>query len=163
MDHWRSVRVNTDRKGCIGWHNGATPYRKIPITLSLVSQFTPSEKDCHAGQIKTYTIQIRRIRHNTYKRLYWGLKYHKNNYMSMFPGWRPRRSIVFCSWGAEEYALIGSREWVEVRNWVNREYFKPFGGKRFRRYPQEEKMRENEAGSWLAAGSWSSSVILTKG
>ena len=28
--------------------------------------------------------------------------------------WRPRRSIVFCSWGAEEYGLIGSTEWVEV-------------------------------------------------
>ncbi|XP_053398140.1 N-acetylated-alpha-linked acidic dipeptidase 2-like [Mercenaria mercenaria] len=27
--------------------------------------------------------------------------------------WRPRRSIVFCSWGAEEYGLIGSTEWVE--------------------------------------------------
>ena len=28
--------------------------------------------------------------------------------------WRPKRSIIFCSWGAEEYALIGSVEWVEV-------------------------------------------------
>ncbi|CAH2328422.1 Hypothetical predicted protein [Pelobates cultripes] len=28
-------------------------------------------------------------------------------------GWRPRRSILFCSWGAEEYGLIGSTEWVE--------------------------------------------------
>ncbi|XP_078515472.1 putative N-acetylated-alpha-linked acidic dipeptidase [Lissotriton helveticus] len=28
-------------------------------------------------------------------------------------GWRPRRSILFCSWGAEEYGLIGSSEWVE--------------------------------------------------
>ncbi|CAL4093385.1 unnamed protein product, partial [Meganyctiphanes norvegica] len=28
-------------------------------------------------------------------------------------GWRPRRTLVFCSWGAEEYGLIGSREWVE--------------------------------------------------
>ena len=28
-------------------------------------------------------------------------------------GWRPRRSIIFCSWGAEEFGLIGSREWVE--------------------------------------------------
>ncbi|CAL4110864.1 unnamed protein product, partial [Meganyctiphanes norvegica] len=28
-------------------------------------------------------------------------------------GWRPRRTIVFCSWGAEEYGLIGSTEWVE--------------------------------------------------
>ncbi|XP_060586029.1 N-acetylated-alpha-linked acidic dipeptidase 2-like [Ruditapes philippinarum] len=27
--------------------------------------------------------------------------------------WRPRRSIMFCSWGAEEYGLIGSTEWVE--------------------------------------------------
>lgn len=29
-------------------------------------------------------------------------------------GWRPRRTILFCSWGAEEYGLIGSNEWVEV-------------------------------------------------
>ncbi|XP_064600785.1 uncharacterized protein LOC135466961 [Liolophura sinensis] len=28
-------------------------------------------------------------------------------------GWKPRRSILLCSWGAEEYALIGSTEWVE--------------------------------------------------
>ncbi|XP_047324612.1 probable glutamate carboxypeptidase LAMP1 [Impatiens glandulifera] len=28
-------------------------------------------------------------------------------------GWRPRRTIVFCSWDAEEYGLIGSTEWVE--------------------------------------------------
>lgn len=28
-------------------------------------------------------------------------------------GWKPRRSIVFCSWGAEEYNLAGSTEWVE--------------------------------------------------
>lgn len=27
--------------------------------------------------------------------------------------WCPRRSIVFCSWGAEEYGLIGSSEWVQ--------------------------------------------------
>ncbi|XP_071510701.1 N-acetylated-alpha-linked acidic dipeptidase 2-like [Diadema antillarum] len=27
--------------------------------------------------------------------------------------WRPRRSIVFCNWAAEEYSLIGSTEWVE--------------------------------------------------
>ncbi|XP_071079773.1 N-acetylated-alpha-linked acidic dipeptidase 2-like [Haliotis cracherodii] len=27
--------------------------------------------------------------------------------------WRPRRSIMFCSWGAEEYGLLGSTEWVE--------------------------------------------------
>ena len=29
-------------------------------------------------------------------------------------GWRPRRTLMFCSWGAEEYGLIGSTEWVEV-------------------------------------------------
>nr|XP_015205974.1 PREDICTED: putative N-acetylated-alpha-linked acidic dipeptidase [Lepisosteus oculatus] len=28
-------------------------------------------------------------------------------------GWRPRRSIMFCNWGAEEHGLIGSTEWVE--------------------------------------------------
>ncbi|XP_037499757.1 N-acetylated-alpha-linked acidic dipeptidase 2 [Rhipicephalus sanguineus] len=28
-------------------------------------------------------------------------------------GWRPRRTLVFCSWGAEEFGLIGSQEWVE--------------------------------------------------
>jgi hypothetical protein len=28
-------------------------------------------------------------------------------------GWKPRRSIVFCSWGAEEYGLVGSFEWIE--------------------------------------------------
>ena len=28
-------------------------------------------------------------------------------------GWKPRRSIVLCSWDAEEYGLIGSTEWVE--------------------------------------------------
>ncbi|XP_053398009.1 N-acetylated-alpha-linked acidic dipeptidase 2-like [Mercenaria mercenaria] len=27
--------------------------------------------------------------------------------------WRPRRSVIFCSWGAEEYGLVGSTEWVE--------------------------------------------------
>lgn len=28
-------------------------------------------------------------------------------------GWRPRRTIIFCSWGAEEHNLIGSTEWLE--------------------------------------------------
>ncbi|CAL1283680.1 unnamed protein product [Larinioides sclopetarius] len=28
-------------------------------------------------------------------------------------GWRPRRTIMFCSWGAEEHNLIGSTEWLE--------------------------------------------------
>ncbi len=27
---------------------------------------------------------------------------------------RPRRSIAFCAWGAEEYGIIGSSEWVEA-------------------------------------------------
>ncbi|XP_031563734.1 glutamate carboxypeptidase 2-like [Actinia tenebrosa] len=31
----------------------------------------------------------------------------------MKTSWRPRRTIMFCSWGAEEYGLIGSWEWVE--------------------------------------------------
>ena len=28
-------------------------------------------------------------------------------------GWKPRRTLIFCSWGSEEYGLIGSKEWVE--------------------------------------------------
>jgi N-acetylated-alpha-linked acidic dipeptidase len=28
-------------------------------------------------------------------------------------GWRPKRTIVFCSWDAEEEGLVGSTEWVE--------------------------------------------------
>ncbi|EXJ79078.1 hypothetical protein A1O3_08579 [Capronia epimyces CBS 606.96] len=28
-------------------------------------------------------------------------------------GWKPRRTIVLASWDAEEYALLGSTEWVE--------------------------------------------------
>jgi N-acetylated-alpha-linked acidic dipeptidase len=28
-------------------------------------------------------------------------------------GWRPRRTLVFASWDAEEYGLVGSTEWVE--------------------------------------------------
>ena len=28
-------------------------------------------------------------------------------------GWRPRRTIMFCSWGAEEFNLMGSTEWLE--------------------------------------------------
>jgi len=28
-------------------------------------------------------------------------------------GWKPRRTIVLCSWDAEEYGLVGSTEWAE--------------------------------------------------
>ncbi|KAK1257533.1 putative glutamate carboxypeptidase 2 [Acorus gramineus] len=31
----------------------------------------------------------------------------------MHSGWRPRRTIVLCSWDAEEFGMIGSTEWVE--------------------------------------------------
>jgi N-acetylated-alpha-linked acidic dipeptidase len=31
----------------------------------------------------------------------------------MSQGWRPERTVVFCSWDAEEEGLIGSTEWVE--------------------------------------------------
>ncbi|KAK3585563.1 hypothetical protein CHS0354_022973 [Potamilus streckersoni] len=27
---------------------------------------------------------------------------------------RPKRTIVFCTWGGEEVGLLGSTEWVEV-------------------------------------------------
>jgi len=29
-------------------------------------------------------------------------------------GWKPKRTIVFCEWDAEEFGLIGSTEWVEA-------------------------------------------------
>ena len=28
-------------------------------------------------------------------------------------GWRPRRTVKLCSWGAEEFGLVGSFEWVQ--------------------------------------------------
>lgn len=28
-------------------------------------------------------------------------------------GWKPRRTIILCSWDAEEYGLVGSTEWAE--------------------------------------------------
>ena len=28
-------------------------------------------------------------------------------------GWKPRRTMLFCSWDAEEEGLIGSTEWAE--------------------------------------------------
>ena len=34
-------------------------------------------------------------------------------YISIRTGWRPRLTIKFCSWGAQEPGLIGSNEWVE--------------------------------------------------
>lgn len=36
----------------------------------------------------------------------------------MRKGWNPRRTIVLCSWDAEEFGMIGSTEWVE-QNLVN--------------------------------------------
>uniref|UniRef100_A0A3Q1CY04 Aminopeptidase NAALADL1 n=1 Tax=Amphiprion ocellaris TaxID=80972 RepID=A0A3Q1CY04_AMPOC len=30
------------------------------------------------------------------------------------PGWKPRRTIIFASWDAEEFGLLGSTEWAEV-------------------------------------------------
>ncbi|XP_048578299.1 glutamate carboxypeptidase 2 isoform X2 [Nematostella vectensis] len=36
-------------------------------------------------------------------------------------GWRPRRTIMMCSWDAEEYGLIGSHEWVEEHHQVLRD------------------------------------------
>jgi len=31
-------------------------------------------------------------------------------------GWRPKRTLIFCSWDAEEQGLIGSTEWVEQQS-----------------------------------------------
>ena len=32
----------------------------------------------------------------------------------IYLGWRPRRTIIFCSWDGEEYGIIGSIEWLDV-------------------------------------------------
>ena len=29
-------------------------------------------------------------------------------------GWRPGRTLVLCSWDAEEFSLMGSTEWAQV-------------------------------------------------
>ena len=29
-------------------------------------------------------------------------------------GWRPGRTLVLCSWDAEEFGLLGSTEWAQV-------------------------------------------------
>lgn len=35
-------------------------------------------------------------------------------------GWKPKRTIVLCSWDGEEYGLVGSTEWVEeYLPWLN--------------------------------------------
>lgn len=33
---------------------------------------------------------------------------------SFIAGWRPRRTVIFASWDAEEFGLLGSTEWAEV-------------------------------------------------
>ena len=39
-------------------------------------------------------------------------------------GWKPLRTIVFASWDGEEYALLGSTEWVEDKlPWLSRTNF----------------------------------------
>lgn len=35
--------------------------------------------------------------------------------LCMIAGWRPRRTIIFASWDAEEFGLLGSTEWAEVK------------------------------------------------
>jgi hypothetical protein len=39
-------------------------------------------------------------------------------------GWRPRRSIIFASWAAEEYGLEGSFEWVYENKVLTSTYVK---------------------------------------
>lgn len=34
--------------------------------------------------------------------------------VSVCTGWRPRRTLIFASWDAEEFGLQGSTEWAEV-------------------------------------------------
>ena len=41
--------------------------------------------------------------------------------LTICKGWRPRRTIKLCSWGAEEQGLIGSIEWVEQQSKIVRD------------------------------------------
>ena len=36
--------------------------------------------------------------------------------------WRPGRTLVLCSWDAEEHMLVGSTEWVEVGTHISEMY-----------------------------------------
>ncbi|KAM7262296.1 hypothetical protein ACFE04_021373 [Oxalis oulophora] len=38
--------------------------------------------------------------------------------LMMRKGWNPRRTVILCSWDAEEFGMIGSTEWVE-NNLIN--------------------------------------------
>jgi N-acetylated-alpha-linked acidic dipeptidase len=39
---------------------------------------------------------------------------------SLAMGWRPRRTILLCSWDGEEYALVGSVEFTELYEYLFR-------------------------------------------
>lgn len=56
---------------------------------------------------------------------YFFLKKYLRLFKSMWfaEKWRPRRTIIFCGWGAEEYMLMGSTEWVEVWQHCNLKQF----------------------------------------
>lgn len=45
--------------------------------------------------------------------IYCALSQHLHIYTYIL-GWRPRRTILFASWDAEEFGLLGSTEWAEV-------------------------------------------------
>jgi hypothetical protein len=49
----------------------------------------------------------------TYYTCYKNVDFFKFNFLLVCVEWRPRRTMVFCSWGAEEYGLIGSYEWTQ--------------------------------------------------
>lgn len=51
------------------------------------------------------------------KRLVFIMHFPALTCLYMYPyilGWRPRRTILFASWDAEEYGLLGSTEWAEA-------------------------------------------------
>ena len=51
-------------------------------------------------------------------RLYFSIAlyiFNDASYIQRDLDWRPGRTMILCSWDAEEYGLIGSYEWTEVR------------------------------------------------
>jgi N-acetylated-alpha-linked acidic dipeptidase len=51
--------------------------------------------------------------------------------------WKPRRTIVLCSWDAEEYGLVGSAEWVKKHiPWLTEAAVSYLNVDIFRAYPR---------------------------
>lgn len=58
--------------------------------------------------------------------------------LTILTGWRPRRTIIFASWDAEEFGLLGSTEWAEVNKTKKVLIIIFFGQQGTKRYVSED-------------------------